>query len=198
MTEHYTDIDRLILDRWKDVVGLTRAHRELQGRIQETVDTVGDRVARWAQPHGFMIETRARYAEIHAWRPAWAQKRRGEKVSLTLGGFCPDGFRKTNTPHPYLWVYTSGLEDFRVKEPERITFGHALRASLGDEAQEWEARDIDEANGPLGRYLTDYDDEARVRLIGDSDALYDFCTKHFPALFSLADTIERELTRLAK
>lgn len=198
MPVSYSDIDRLILERWIDVVGLIEAHRDVQGRIEELVETVGERVARWARPKGFEIRTEARKSEIYAWRRAWADKRKGERISLALGGFCPIGFRSIDHAYPYLWVYTDPLENFRVKEEERIAFSHTLRTALGDRAGDWEAHDVDDADAPLGRYLTQCDNAARARLVMDPDALFDFCTDHFPTLFELADIVEAELQRLGR
>ena len=86
MSFSYTDMDRLIIRRWTDVVGLIEAHREAQDRIEEMIDVVGERVARWAQPLGFEIETCAKDGEFQAWRPGWADRKKGTKVRLVLGG----------------------------------------------------------------------------------------------------------------
>jgi hypothetical protein len=194
----YSDLDKLLLERWTDVVGLIDAHKSLQDRIEEVINIVGDRVERWARPQGFETETVARDAEIHAWRPEWADKRRGPRVYFAIGGFCPSGFRKVDDPYPYLWLYTETLENFKVKEPEREAFAHAIRGTLGGQAREWEAHDVKDADAPLGRYLTGYDDVARARLVADPDALFTFCTEHLPMLFPLADVIEAELQKLGR
>jgi len=49
----YSDMDQLVLQRWTDVVGLLEAHRGVQDRIEEMIEVVGERVARWARPLGF-------------------------------------------------------------------------------------------------------------------------------------------------
>src|SRR5688572_29427960 len=107
-------MDRLILERWTDVVGLYDALRETQERIEEMIEVVGERVTRWAQTKGFEVETYAKDAEFQAWRYAWADKRKGARVELAIGGFCPTGYRKVEEKHPYLWLYTEDLENFRV------------------------------------------------------------------------------------
>ena len=49
MSFSYSAMDQLVLQRWSDVVGLVEAHREVQDRIEEMIEVVGDRVARWAR-----------------------------------------------------------------------------------------------------------------------------------------------------
>jgi hypothetical protein len=192
----FNDVERLILERWTDVMGLIEAQETLQKRLEEQLAVVADRVGRWARPYGFEVDCTPRCADINAWRPSWAERRKDPKVFLTVGGLCPLGFRKVEGGHPYLWVFTTHLDQYKLKEPQRIAFAHALRTALGENAREWEAHDVDDLTGPLGKYLTEYDDVFRARLWLDVDALFDFCTKYFPTLFALADLIETELQRI--
>jgi hypothetical protein len=194
----FNDVERLILERWTEVVGLIDAHETLQDRLEEQIQIVADRVGRWARPHGFEVDSSPRFAEINAWRPAWADRGKDPKVFLTVGGFYPLGFRKVETTHPYVWVYTSNLEQYKLKEPQRIEFAHALRTALGDRAKDWEAHDVDDLERPLVRYFVEDDDTFRAKLLLDPEALFEFCTKHFPTLFSIADIIDAEIQRLKK
>jgi len=199
MSVEFTDVERLILERWTDVTALLEAHRTLQDRLEERIETVADRVGRWARPLGFEVTCSPREAEIFAFRPAWYDKRKDlARILLTIGGFCPIGFRRVDAPNPYLYVYTGNLEQFRIKEQECIEFAQALRTALGTRATEWEAYDVDDRESPLGRYLVGYDNGQRARLLLESDALYGFCIEHFPTLFELADVIDGELQRLSR
>ncbi|MBI1873442.1 MAG: hypothetical protein HYS05_06065 [Acidobacteria bacterium] len=180
------------------MIGLIEAHRSLQDRVEAVIDIVKERLGRWAGPKGFVVDADARNSEIFAWPTNWADKRRGPRVRLVVGGFCPLGFRKVEADYPYLSVYTDTLEDFRVKEPERRAFGQALRSALGDQAESWEAHDVDDSCEPLGRYLTQYNNVARARLIADPDAVFNFCVEHFPALFGLVPIIQTELDKLGR
>lgn len=196
MFENYSDMDRLVLERWPDILGLIEAHKATQDQIEAALDTVGDRITRWVREQGFDGVMEARQGEYHVWRPEWYDKRREEaKVLLTIGGFCPAGYRKVNDKYPYLWVNTYTLERFKVKAADRASFGQALRAALGDEVRNWEDEHVDEADGPLGRYLRQYDNAARARLVLESDALFLFCKEHLPTLFGLADVVDAELKR---
>lgn len=194
----YTEMDRLVLERWTDVRGLIEAQEDVQDRMEELIRVVGDRLARWAFPQGYTLEAAPKDGEFHLWRPAWADRRKGEKVSLTLGGFCPIGFRKVEDRYPYLWLYTSQLEDFKVKEQQRRELAEALRVALGERARRWESSDADDAGAPLGRHLPEYDEQARARLLLDPDALFDFGTRHIPELFELSDAVETELEKLGR
>ena len=119
MSIMFNDVERLILERWPEVVGLIDAHETLQDRLEEQIQIVADRVGRWARPHGFEVDSSPRFAEINAWRPAWADRRKEPRVFLTVGGFYPAGFRKVDAAYPYARVYTMNLADYKLKEPQR-------------------------------------------------------------------------------
>lgn len=198
MSFSYSEMDRLVLERWADVVGLIEAHRGAQDRIEEMMDVVGERVARWARPLGFETSVDTKEPEFLAWRPKWAEKRKDPKVVLALGGFCPLGFRKTDAKHPYQWVNIEGLSNYRMKEPERTAFALSLRTALGDDAKSWDADGIDDADQPLGRFLTTVNDKDRATVISSPDSLFAFVSDHFSPLFQLADTIEAELNKIGR
>jgi hypothetical protein len=193
MSVVFNEVERLILQRWTDVMGLIEAQETLQKRLEEQVQIIADRIGRWARPQGYEVDSAPRTPEIDAWRPAWADRRKEPRVWLSIGGFYPTGFGKVEAAHPYLWVYTSD----KLKASSRTELAHRLRQALGTQAKDWEAHDVDDW-APLGKYLVEYDNTFRVKLLPDADAVFDFCTQHFPALFSLADMIESELQRLNK
>jgi hypothetical protein len=118
-------MDRLIIERWADVVGLIEAHQQTQDRIEEMIEVVGERLGRWARPQGYEIETEAKYAEFTAAKASWIDKRRGSKVQVAVGGFCPSRYKKMDAPHPYLLLYTTNLSNFRMKEPEIVAFSQS-------------------------------------------------------------------------
>jgi hypothetical protein len=195
--ENYTEMDRLVLERWQDVIGLNEAYKATQDHIEEALEAAGERITRWVREEGFEGEMSARDGEFWAWRRSWYDKKKDEvRVYLTLGGFCPIGFRKIDERYPYLWVSTYQLERFKVKAPDRVKFAQALRTALGPDARSWEDENVDDADHPLGRYLRQYDNAARARLLLDPDNLVSFCKEHFPDLFKLADVIDPELQRL--
>ena len=197
MSAMYNDVDRLILERWDDVRALVDAQRAVQDRIEAVLSVVKDRLARWAEPQGYVIDAWPRDAEIHAWPANWEDKRKGHRARLVIGGFCPNGFRKVDVPGPYLWVHTGTLENFKVKPPERKAFAQALRAALGAEAASWDAHDVDD-DDPLGRYVTGIDNAGRAKLVSSPDALFEFCTTHFPTLFALVPAVQGQLDAIQR
>ena len=196
MPVEFSDVERLVLERWTDVMGLIEVQRSVQDRVEEQIGIVADRVGRWARPLGFEVDCSPREAEIHCWRPSWVDRRKPPRVLLSIGGFCPVGFRKVADLYPYLWVNTGNLEEYRVKEPERIAFAQALRVALGESASSWEADGVEDESGPLGRYLTQYDNGQRARLLLNPDSLFAFCIEHLPEVLALADVIDSEQRKL--
>jgi len=197
MSHIYTEVDRLLLNRWGHVMALLQAHRDIQPRIEQVIEATSSRLKPWAAAHGYEVSGTPREARFDLWLPTWADRKRGPKVRLTIGGFCPRGFRKVDEEHPYLWVHTD-LENFKVKEPERVAFASRVRARLGMTAQEWVHHNTDDSWAPFGRYLESYDDAARAELVSSPDALYAFCTEQLPALLALGEPIGHELELLGR
>ncbi|MBI4521708.1 MAG: hypothetical protein HY701_12780 [Gemmatimonadetes bacterium] len=196
MADGYTDVDKLILERWHDVIGLMEAHEELQGRIEELIGDVGNRLEKWGDELGYALETDAKRAEFYAWKPTWMNRRKDEAaVYYVVGSFAPLGYRKIKEIHPYLWVYTENLELLKMKEADRVEFARELRRVLGDSATPWLNPDTNDADAPLGKYLTDTDDRLRVRLISAPDELFEFAAKGFKELFTLSDAIDQTLAK---
>jgi len=194
----YSDLDRLVLERWMDVKNLAEAQRDVQDRIEQVVEIAGERIGRWLREQGYESECEAGDGEIAAWRPTWADRRKGPMVKLLLGGVCPLGFRKSDEANAYLWVYTGGLEDFRVKEPGRIAFAADLRKELGPEAVHWEDHETDDTESPLGRYLKEFGIREQCELVSSPEALLAFATEQYPKIFVLSDAIDACLGRLQK
>jgi hypothetical protein len=186
----YTDIDRLVLSRWTEVLELIEVHRQVQEKIEERIEGVGERLTRWVQGFGFELDVDAKNGQYSAHRPAWADRRRGAKVQLVLGGFCPMGYRRLEWRNPYLWVCTEIMENFKIREADRIRFAEELRKTLGERANEWNHDEVEDDSWPLGQYLREYDEKARCGLMENPDKLYDFAVVQFPKLFELADPID--------
>ncbi len=192
MSQIYSDVDLLLLNRWQHVMSLLQAHRDIQPKIEQVIELTEARLKPWADAHGFEVEAHAREGKFDFWKTSWADKRREPKVRFEIGGFCPTGFRKSTELHPYLWVFTQ-LDKYRIKEPERVAFARNVRTKLGDAAQQWAHHDADDTWSPFGMYLTHYDDGARAQLVSSTDALYAFCTEHLPALVTFVEPIDAEL-----
>jgi hypothetical protein len=197
MSEIYSDLDRLVIERWEDIRGLIKAQKDVQSRIDEVIEQVGERLQRWAAPIGFSVDAVLAEGEFHAWRSGWADKRKGPRVYFVVGGFWPNGYRKFDERFPYISLYTESLENFRVKEEERAAFGRALRAALDGQGSQWEDGSKD-AECPLNRYLKDVDSSRRSELILEADRLFEFGQKHLMDLFTLADVVDAQLATLTR
>ncbi|BCS31398.1 hypothetical protein TBR22_A05990 [Luteitalea sp. TBR-22] len=194
MTTYYTDTDKLLLERWQEVNELIEAREELIDRIDDVVEVAGQLLARSLEPRGYAVEASPKDVAIYLHRSAWADRKKGTPVYFTLGGFAPLGYRKHSEAHPYLWLTTSDLEAFRQKVDQRIEFSRSLRKALGaDVARTWEHHHCNDADEPLGRVLTDYDDRARCELVSSPEKLHDFAMKEFDHAFQIADVVERQL-----
>jgi hypothetical protein len=196
MATEYTDVDRLILGRWQDVMGLLEAHEELQDRMEEVIDDVGNRLERWLEERGYEVKSESKAPSFWVGKANWFNRRKDDwAICFEIGGFAPFGFRKVREDHPFSWLHTGNLEFLRMKEAERIDFARALRQELGDVAKNWAHKNVDEADAPLGRYFTEISDRDRVELIADPDKLFEFATKACEELLTLTEPIDRVLAR---
>jgi hypothetical protein len=194
MPTTYTDVDRLIFQRWDDTRGLFEAYDELQDRIHDVITEVGERLGEWAAPQGYIVDTDAKAPAFYAYRNTWLNRRRDDAlVFFSLESFAPLGYRRVKENHPAIWVYTENLQMLRMKEPERVQFAKDLRTSLGDLASQWKHDDSHESEYPLGTALIDVSDSDRVRLVSDPEALFEFAASTFKKAFVLSDTIEKTL-----
>jgi hypothetical protein len=195
MPTTYTDVDRLIFQRWDDTRGLFEAYEELQDRIHDVITEVGERLGEWGAPQGYIIDTDAKTPALYAYRNTWLNRRRDDAlVYFSIEEFAPLGYRRVKENHPAIWVYTENLHMLRMKEPERLQFTKDLRLSLGDLAAQWKHEDSNESEYPLGTSLADISDSDRVRLVADPDALFEFATSTFKKAFVLSDAIEKNLS----
>src|SRR5512138_1488213 len=122
MSTSYTDVDRLILDRWEEVLGLREAFDELQSRIEEVFGDVGARLVKWANSCGYNLASDPRKAAYYAWKQSWETRKGNEVIYYEVGALAPFGYRKIDADHPYLCVCTEQLETLKMKEAERVAF----------------------------------------------------------------------------
>lgn len=196
MTISYTDVDRLIFERWEEVVGLREAFDDMQGRIEETFKEVGGRLEKWANSAGYTIESSPRDPSYALWKPTWENRKKNPAIWLEVGDFAPRGYRKNDSEYPYLWVYTRDLETLKMKEEDRVMFARELKQELGERAGQWENDETTDADEPLGRFLADISERDRIAMIADPDKLFAFVKSGFMELFTLSDAIDHALTKL--
>ena len=178
-----TAVDRLFESRWSDVVSLVEAFRDFEDRALETFENgAGPIVRAWLSGHGYEMTMNPKYAEFHAHKPEWLKGGREAAAKLTVGGLFPSGLAKVDTAAPYLWVY------LRLDRPTRAQVAELLTSSADSMWLHAEA----EESQPLGRYLTEGDQE-RLKLTRDASAMAAFAIAQFPDLLALEGRIDDAL-----
>lgn len=195
MSSHYTDVDRLILERWNDVLDLQDAFKELNDRMRTAIDGVLAKTDRWLAEQGYRCEYDAKSPYISAWRPSWEAKRDRPCIRLQVADFAPHGYARNLADHPSLLVFTDDLALLKMKEPDRVRFARTLRDALGAEASKWDHDEVSDADQPLGRYLTDIPDARRLELVAEPPQLLEFLRSSFSDLFELSAGIDAALLR---
>jgi hypothetical protein len=195
MATSYTDVDRLVFERWEEVLGLRRAFDELQGRVEEVFVDVGTRLEKWANSCGYNLESDPRKASYYAWKQTWETRKRNEVIYYEVGALAPKGYRKIDSEHPYLCLCTELLENLKMKEDERAAFARELRQILGNQASQWLDDDVSDLDAPLGRNIADLGERDRVDLISNPDKLYEFVRAKMEELFTLSDAIDQTLAK---
>lgn len=192
----YTDVDRLILERWEDTKGLLEAYEDLQHRIHEALADVDVPLERWAAARGYKSYAEPKNASFSIYRPSWVNRRRQEAlVYFAVEECAPIGYRRVKAAHPGVWLYTNGLQATKMKEADRVRFTSELRARLGAVAEEWRHADARETEYPFGKELLEVNDLDRVRLVAEPEALFAFVTGAFEHALPLADAVEQTLTQ---
>jgi hypothetical protein len=193
----YTDVDRLILDRWEETQGFLEAYEELQDRMQEAFADVGKRLERWASSKGYKSDTDSKAPYFSLYRPTWENRRRDDAlVYFGLEDCGPIGYRRTEGSHPSLWVHTRDLAGTKIKESDRIRFAEDLRSRLGKLAEEWHHDDASDLEYPLGKTFVDVNGSDRARFASSPEELFTFVTNAFEQAFPLANAIDQALTAL--
>lgn len=193
MSSHYTDVDRLILERWTEVQDLQYAFKALTDRMRDTIEDVLVKTERWLDEQGYRCVYDVKRPEISAWKPAWEARRGQPCIRLVVGEFAPLGYGKVRSEHPFLWVMTATLDLMKMKEAERIQFARQVRQTLGASAAKWDHRDVSDADSPLGRYVNELPEGERVALAAQPQRMLDFVQQGFTQLFETAAALDQTL-----
>ena len=116
-------------------MGLIEAHETLQKRLEEQIRFC-QRIGRWARPYGLEVDSTPRFGDINTWRPAWAgQATEGSKSIPASRRALPHRIQESGSPAAVCYGYSQQiLAQYKLKEPQRIAFAHALRNGLGKAA----------------------------------------------------------------
>ena len=71
-----------------------------------------------------------------------------------------------------------------------------MNINLGDGADRWSHEETEDADSPLGRYLTDVSDADRVRLMAEPEKLFEFAKANIEDAFSIGDVIDKTLEQV--
>jgi hypothetical protein len=192
MPGHYTDVEKLLLQRWADVQSLMQAYNELQGSMEEVIGEAAEQLEKWAAEKGYEFSFNARAAEFYIWKDSWANRRGEDGVCLAVGGIAPAGYRKSDTEHPYLWVYAKPAH-LRIRSGLHEEFSKELLHCAGDD-KSWLDPDTDD-DGPLGKTLTNYTDTDRLHWMSAPSHLVEFATSAFEQLIPLTERIDKVVRR---
>ena len=196
MNTNYTDVDRMIISRWDEVVALREAYDELLDRMEESLGGVCDRVKVWLEEQGYNCDIDLNAPSIDAYKSSWEKPRGQALVYFRVGDFAPHGYGKVDADHPWLWVVTDGLDRVKLKEPaDRARFARDLKGVLGATAGSWDHEDCDATCEPLGRYRRDLTEQQRVELATHPARLVEFIQSAFTELFELAPAIDQTLQK---
>ncbi|MCC7178694.1 MAG: hypothetical protein IT177_09920 [Acidobacteria bacterium] len=195
MNTPYTDVDRLMLDRWAEVSALVDAHDELLRRMSEVVRSVGNRVGTWLEEQGYVWDLVEKEASLCAWKREWEKPRNDSLVLLQFADFAPLGFGEVMEAHPWVWVRIEGLERIKLREADRARFARDLRARLGPAAAKWEHADCEDDSTPLGRYFPEISDQERAAMLAHPARLVEFLEAGFKELFELEPAISETLRK---
>jgi hypothetical protein len=192
----WTDLDRLIFDRWTDLVELRQAVAATEKKLKDNVAEVGRRVETWAKDKGYGSDTATDNGpSIYVYKPDWIVDDLA-LVHFTVGGIVPNGFLATDESAPFIMVEVSSLKKLGLKGPAREEFGRSLRDEWKGLWPNFQHEPEDPTKYALLEYLRKLDDTARLALALDPDAMLALVTDQFERLFPLAAGISARLEAL--
>lgn len=195
MNTPYTDVDRLMLDRWAEVNAMREAYDELLEKMTDMVNAASNRAGAWLGENGYEWDGDEKHPWLRAWRRDWEKPKGEPMVWLEIADFAPMGFGRVEAAHPWLWVMTGQLDRLKLREADRVRFARDLKAMLGPAAAKWEHADCDDESEPLGRYCTEVTDQQRLEMLVHPARLVEFLEAGFKELFELEPAISETLKR---
>jgi hypothetical protein len=194
----YTDVDRLILDRWSEVVALREAFDGVLDRMRGTVEAGIVKAERWASERGYRTESDIKTPTLDVWRPDWENKRREPALWVRVGDFAPHEYGSVEQDHPWVWWFTEDLSKLKLSEVDRIAFARQLRGELGSTLSRWDHHECNESDTPLGRYCSDVSDAQRVKWMTSPEDLAAFLVAAVEDAMTLAPAVDTTLARFRK
>ena len=191
MTEQLTELDRLVLARWTDAVGLRTALSELEERLTDRLRIVAERLSPWLESKGFVSRgVEGKYACINVGRQSWIKSDDSDRIYISIAALYPFGFRRNEEEHPYVWVYAYGLS-----KDEQQSFSDAIRKRLEGKPGGW-INDGCDKKAPVGRYIESYGDPERIELALSEEKLEAFVKEQLEPILALAGDLDAALSEV--
>src|SRR5688572_23686488 len=100
---NYTDVDRLILERWTDVVALRAAFDDLLHRMRDTVEGAILTAERWAAEKNWHVEHWVKDPWFDVYKQEWTRKDQAV-LYFRISQFAPHGYGAVADDHPWVWL----------------------------------------------------------------------------------------------
>lgn len=198
MPHRYTDVDRMILGRWTEVVGLRDAFDELLGRMKDVLDETLRKVSAQASERGWVCDYDVKTPEICFWKKEWETRTSKEaQVYFHVSAFAPFEYGRSREEHPYLSLQTEGLS--RLKIRDREAFGREVRAALSPDLRaKWEAGAGDLGEAPVGIVHRDIDEAQRVHWMAEPGQLVHFLVERLNECEELVPAVNKALAKCGR
>lgn len=198
MPHRYTDVDRMILNRWTEVTGLREAFDELLDRMRDVLGDTLPKAVEQARIRGFECDFNAKLPSLWFWKPAWAAKSSKEAgVYFFVSDFAPMQYGKSGYEHPETTVRIEDLH--RLKIRDRPAFAQAVKAALPKEIRtKWESETgaLDEC--PLGLSHRTISPLDRVNWMQEPAALIQFLAEKMDEAMEVVPGVDKALAEVAR
>ena len=192
MTEPLTDLDRLLLSRWVDTVGIWDAIKELEDRLSDRLEGVVEELRPWLKTLGYDIfDVDRKYAGFYVTKPGWLNKKGDALIFISVGALYPVGFRKVAEEHPYFQVRCD------LPRADQDRFLVDLSTRLKKLPGGWINEDCDRRS-PAGRSVRSHGDAERLNLAQDDSAMAAFIRSELEPLLALGAEIDGALAAVSK
>lgn len=192
MVEPLTDLDRLLLSRWVDTVGMWDAIKEMEDRLADRLEWVVEQLRPWFEDLGYvLIDVDRKYAGFYIAKSEWLDTKGDALAFVGIGGLYPIGFRKVSEEHPYVVIRC----DLAKTDQERFKAELAVR--LKDAPGNW-INDECSRRTPAIRNVESHGDSERLKLAQDDTALADFIKTELGPLLLLGHEVDAALAVVSK
>jgi hypothetical protein len=188
MADTLTELDRLLLERWPDTVGLWQAIKDLEERLGDSLKRVADRLTPWLSDQGFsLLDVSTKDASIEFAQLEWLNKKEEPLITASIAEMFPFGYRRVKDEHPYIWLYAEALP-----EDQREVFHADSTQKLKTHTDGWINENCD-VDWPVGRYCSQYADKDRIALASSEEALEEFVRGRLQEFMTICPTISESL-----